>query len=232
MTLARELSGGGRVISVICSPGDRSDECICALGRAAASLSDSVIVKEDLDLRGRKPGETAGLLVLGLKEGGFPEHLIAVESDEEAAFRSAIMMAVPGDIVVVYYEEYGLVIETIGKVLGAGKAPGAFEMPKTHRVLGAPGITEEARALGTPKAPGTQRVSGVCDENGTLSPFSGPPQHTGTGNSGTEESGKTIGADAGDQSYGQRLRIRASGDDLAICRKRSEDGKGCFDASD
>ncbi|HHY38494.1 MAG TPA: cyanophycin synthetase [Clostridia bacterium] len=116
LALARGLCKGGRVISVICSPGDRRDDCIRAIGRAAAQ-SDLVIVKEDVDLRGRRPEEAARLLVDGLKEAGFSDDRIMVELDEAKAIDLAVRLAVPGDILVVYYEKYGRVVAAIEDAL-------------------------------------------------------------------------------------------------------------------
>lgn len=116
LTLARGLCKGGRVISVICSPGDRRDECIRAVGKAAAR-SDLVIVKEDVDLRGRRPGEVARLLVDGLKEGGFSSDRIMMELDEAKAIDLAVRLAAPGDILVVYYEKYERAMVAINDAL-------------------------------------------------------------------------------------------------------------------
>lgn len=133
LALARGVCRDGRVISVICSPGDRRDDCIRALGRAAAQ-SDLVIVKEDEDLRGRRPGEVAGLLVDGLKEAGFPENLVAVELHEAKAIDLAVRFAAPGDAVVVYYEKYEQAMAAVKAALkkahyAAGKA-GSGGMPE------------------------------------------------------------------------------------------------------
>ena len=48
----RELAVHGRRIGVIAAPGDRRDEDILALARAAAPAFDLVLIREDEDLRG------------------------------------------------------------------------------------------------------------------------------------------------------------------------------------
>ena len=50
-----------RIIGVIGVPGDRRDEDIYEVGRICGSLMDEIIIKEDIDKRGRKNGEVAAL---------------------------------------------------------------------------------------------------------------------------------------------------------------------------
>ena len=52
-------------IGVVATAGDRRDQDIIDLGREAAKHFDRIIVREDVRLRGRAPGETAGLVVEG-----------------------------------------------------------------------------------------------------------------------------------------------------------------------
>ena len=47
----------GRRLGVIAAPGDRRDEDIVELARAAAPAFDLILVREDENPRGRKPGE-------------------------------------------------------------------------------------------------------------------------------------------------------------------------------
>jgi cyanophycin synthetase len=54
--------------AVVASPGDRRDEDMRELGRVAARFFDEIVVREDRNLRGRRPGETAGLVADGVRE--------------------------------------------------------------------------------------------------------------------------------------------------------------------
>ncbi len=64
-----------------------------------------LFIKEDRDLRGRKPGEVANIIYeQALKEGKSPSNL-KIALKEEEAFRQALLAAGEGDIVVVFYEE-------------------------------------------------------------------------------------------------------------------------------
>ena len=76
----REPHGGGgrgrperrRAIGVIGIPGDRRDQDQHDYGALAASAFDEIIIREDRNLRGRKPGETASNVVEGIRGAGGP----------------------------------------------------------------------------------------------------------------------------------------------------------------
>jgi cyanophycin synthetase len=89
-----------RRVAAIAGPGDRRDEDLRALGRIAARL-DHVIVKEDVDLRGRKRGEAAQLIREGLEEGGLPSTQSRVVIDEMEAVRETVAMLEDGDLALV-----------------------------------------------------------------------------------------------------------------------------------
>ncbi|MFL6194144.1 MAG: cyanophycin synthetase [Thermoanaerobaculia bacterium] len=98
-----ELAVHGRRIGVIASPGDRRDEDMIALAHAAAPAFDLVLVREDDDLRGRQPGETAAVLRRGLLEAGLPaERIVNGAFSEEDAVVHALRMARSGDLVVIF----------------------------------------------------------------------------------------------------------------------------------
>ncbi len=99
----RELAVYGRRIGVIASPGDRRDEDILALARAAAPAFDYILIREDDDLRGRPRGEVGELLRQGLLSAGFQAERICPEvHGEETAILKALSMARAGDLVVIF----------------------------------------------------------------------------------------------------------------------------------
>jgi len=102
LVAARKL-GQGRLIAVLGVPGDRRDDLILAAGRTAA-LCDIAVVREDADRRGRKPGETAALLMLGAEKARVPRERVEVVLDEGAAVSRALARAAPGDTVVAFFE--------------------------------------------------------------------------------------------------------------------------------
>jgi cyanophycin synthetase len=98
-----ELAEGlrrGRLISVLGLPGDRRDEDIREAARVVGSVFDRVIVRDDLDLRGRKAGEVAGIIRAGLVAGGLDEAQIVERRDEAEAVALAVTEAQPGDLIV------------------------------------------------------------------------------------------------------------------------------------
>ncbi|HWC69876.1 MAG TPA: cyanophycin synthetase, partial [Actinomycetota bacterium] len=90
-------------VAVIATAGDRRDEDMRDLGRVAARFFDEVIVREDVNPRGRERGE-AGMLVLeGVEEGraaGARVGSAELITDELEACRSALDRSRPGDLVV------------------------------------------------------------------------------------------------------------------------------------
>jgi cyanophycin synthetase len=121
LELARNIPARHR-IGVIAAPGDRRDQDIRGLGRQAAAL-DRVVVKEDEDRRGRRPGEVAGLLRAGLHEGGMDEDRIEEVREEAAAVERALEIAGDGDLVVVLADHVRDILELLQP---RATTPGAF----------------------------------------------------------------------------------------------------------
>jgi cyanophycin synthetase len=99
----------GRAIGVIGIPGDRRDEDQREYGAIAAAAFDEIIVREDRNLRGRRPGETADNVVTGIRtargEGAARATRIQKVLVELSAARSALRRATPGDLVVVCVDD-------------------------------------------------------------------------------------------------------------------------------
>ncbi len=113
--------GAKRLVGVIAAPGDRRDDAILSVGRIAGQGFDYLYVKEDQDLRGRKPGETAALLRKGAIENGIAPERIKTILPEKEAVACAVRDAQPDDLVVIMYEKYDVVmaaIEEYGKLGG------------------------------------------------------------------------------------------------------------------
>ena len=89
-----------RRIGILAVPGDRRDEDIRAAGRSAGASGrlDLAIVKEDHDLRGREPGETASLIREGLHEAGVPDEKIVYIRNEADAIAKAVEMVGEDDL--------------------------------------------------------------------------------------------------------------------------------------
>jgi cyanophycin synthetase len=91
-------------MAVIATPGDRRDDDIRELGRVAARFFDDVIIREDVNTRGRERGETAVLVLEGVREamnaGGGRAGNVEVILDEMDATRRALDRSRPGDLLV------------------------------------------------------------------------------------------------------------------------------------
>jgi len=90
-------------VAVIATPGDRRDEDMRELGRVAAKYFDEIVIREDQNLRGRKPGETASHIVEGVREAvkaGARMGNVEVILDEMEATKAALDRSRPGDLVV------------------------------------------------------------------------------------------------------------------------------------
>ena len=115
-------------IGVVATAGDRRDQDMIDLGREAGRHFDKIIVREDERLRGRAPGETAGLIEKGAREAqGSGGRVRRVETvlDEIDATRVAVDQANPGDLVVLCVDrarEVWDALQAFGHVAQAGAA--------------------------------------------------------------------------------------------------------------
>ena len=102
-----------RIIGVIGVPGDRRDEDISEVGRICGSLMDEIIIKEDIDKRGRKNGEVAALLEKGIKESNNKNYKICLE--EVDALKAALKISKTGDLIIVFYEQLAPLVDIINE---------------------------------------------------------------------------------------------------------------------
>jgi cyanophycin synthetase len=93
-----------QVTGIISVPGDRDDSIIDRAARAAAKGFDRLIVREDRDLRGRKPGDVANILFRAIREES-PATECEVILDETEALRQAVSRMVKNEVIVVFYEK-------------------------------------------------------------------------------------------------------------------------------
>jgi cyanophycin synthetase len=133
-------SRGGRAIGVIGMPGDRRDEDMREYGALAAAAFDEIIVREDRNLRGRPPGETATNVADGVRVARDKGTSITVRVDkildELSAVKTALRRANPGDLVVMCVDDsigvYKEAMASAGKREGqtAFADPGELEAPE------------------------------------------------------------------------------------------------------
>src|ERR1043166_7214952 len=93
-----------RVTGIITIPGDRDDAIIDRAARVAAKGFNKLIVREDRDLRGRKPGDVANIVCRAIREVS-PGTECEVVLDEIEALRHAVSQMIKGEVVVLFYEK-------------------------------------------------------------------------------------------------------------------------------
>ncbi|MFL5462477.1 MAG: cyanophycin synthetase [Gemmatimonadaceae bacterium] len=118
MEFAQSIDASRR-IGVIAAPGDRRDEDLRRVGRLAAHL-DYVVVKEDEDLRGRDPGEAAGLIVDGLRDGGMEDGQYETILGEEEAIVHAMTQMKDNDLVVILADDVSASLAVVRRYSGDG----------------------------------------------------------------------------------------------------------------
>jgi len=100
-------------IGVVATAGDRRDDDMVELGRIAAGHFDVVIIREDVALRGRVRGDTAALVVQGVRDRmrqGARCKQAEVVLDEIDATRHAMSRANTGDLVVLCVDKHPAVL--------------------------------------------------------------------------------------------------------------------------
>jgi cyanophycin synthetase len=129
----------GRAIGVIGIPGDRRDDDQREYGALASTAFDEILIREDRNLRGRAPGETATNVAAGVRaargEGRGRTLRLDKVLDESSAVRAALRRSAPGDLVVVCADDavdvYRQAMELVGRQQGgtAFADPGELEAP-------------------------------------------------------------------------------------------------------
>jgi cyanophycin synthetase len=111
MDLVRQMPVRRR-IGVVTAPGDRRDEDLRAVGRRCAGL-DYVILKEDANRRGRRPGEVAGVIGEGLASVGIKGDQVETVYSERDAVTRAVELMRERDLVVVLVDDVTAVLEQL-----------------------------------------------------------------------------------------------------------------------
>jgi len=117
-------------LAVIATPGDRRDDDIRELGRVAARYFDDIIIREDDHPRGRKRGETAELVMEGVREAmrkGARAGNVEIVVEEPAAVRRALYRSRPGDLVVLCIDHPERVWRALDSLRVRGSDPSASE---------------------------------------------------------------------------------------------------------
>ena len=95
-----------KLIGVIGVPGDRMNSNVEEVGRISGNFFDYIVIKEDKEKRGRMTGEIADILKKGIDESSINSENVITILDEVSALKVALDMMNPGDIVVVFFENF------------------------------------------------------------------------------------------------------------------------------
>jgi cyanophycin synthetase len=122
-----------RCIGVITAPGDRRDADIQEFAAIAADTFDHIIVREDDDLRGRVPGEVAGLIAETIQERR-PDLPLQQILDEGAAVQAALEMIQPNDVAVLLIDKVAATLDQVKRFAAAvaSSGPTAFACSIGH----------------------------------------------------------------------------------------------------
>jgi cyanophycin synthetase len=120
--MAAALPGRRRLV-LIGQAGDRSDDAVRELARAALALGpDRVVLKEmERYLRGRRPGEITAIMADELARLGVPDSAVSRADTELAAVRDALAWARPGDLLLLtVHQDRPLVLALIERLRAIG----------------------------------------------------------------------------------------------------------------
>jgi cyanophycin synthetase len=110
---------GFTVTGIIGVPGDRDDAVIKNAARVAAQGFHRIVIKEDVDLRGRRKGEVARLLCESVNLES-PDRRCDIVLDEVQAFSEVLAGLRENEVVVVFYDKLPPVLEVLER---AGAVP-------------------------------------------------------------------------------------------------------------
>lgn len=102
-----------RTIGVISMPGDRSNDDMQAFGELAGKTFDKIIIREDINKRGRASGEIANRLRDGVLSTGKSEADVDIILDETEACLEGVNRSRRGDLVVLLVDKPLVIWERI-----------------------------------------------------------------------------------------------------------------------
>jgi cyanophycin synthetase len=140
------MSPKGRRLCVLSAPGDRRDEDLVAIARAAAvGQFDHYICRRDDALRGRTEREVPEMLANALRAAGVDDDRITIVVDEQQAIEHALRMARTGDLVLVFADALARGWKQIVNFRPDADAS-LVPAPRAARAVPRAAVTEEAPA--------------------------------------------------------------------------------------
>ncbi|ERJ59291.1 cyanophycin synthetase [Sphingobacterium paucimobilis] len=107
-------------VGIITATGDRRDKDIINIGKYAARIFDTIIIRHDKDCRGRTPDEITILLTEGMKIHK-PNVSATIISDEEEAIKYALEHAPHGSLIFLSSDDSRSSIKYVEKLIKVGQ---------------------------------------------------------------------------------------------------------------
>jgi cyanophycin synthetase len=98
-----EKTNATEKVGIIGVAGDRKDSDIIEVGSTSARIFDKIVIRHDVDMRGRPKDEMTALLKKGIERVS-PDLPVTVISNEQEAIKQVIDQAIPGSFIVVLSE--------------------------------------------------------------------------------------------------------------------------------
>ena len=96
-----QAAAGAAATAAVTLPGDRRDDLLVETAESIAAWFDRVVVYEDSDLRGRRPGEMRQLIIAAMRRVR-PEIISEEAGGPEAALRRAVELSAGGPVLFLY----------------------------------------------------------------------------------------------------------------------------------
>lgn len=129
-----------RKVGIVAGIGDRREQDNLELGRLSAEIFDEVIIREDNDLRGKKPGEVTEILKQGIHSAAFDADIKTI-ANEKQALLYAMKNAVPGTVIVLCTEKISEVLALMKQLQDKHNIHGQKVKNKIQRI-GLPDVTK------------------------------------------------------------------------------------------
>jgi cyanophycin synthetase len=100
------------VTGIISVAGDREDRIVKEAAKVAANCFHRVIATDDIDTRGRAPGEIPKLLCETISREK-PDRHCEILLDETEAFSKAIREMKENEVVVIFYDKLSAILEIL-----------------------------------------------------------------------------------------------------------------------
>ncbi|GIM30031.1 hypothetical protein CPJCM30710_26970 [Clostridium polyendosporum] len=105
------------ITGIIAAAGDRRDEYIRELGTIAARYCNHIIIREQVERRGRSQGESPEIIKKGVMNTGFNSSKVEIILKEEEAIVYAMKKAIKDEVIVLFTQCLDVVIPAINNYL-------------------------------------------------------------------------------------------------------------------